>query len=263
MDRLTYIISRFRLTLASPRGVPTYRSDAHGTWSTLDLVLCTTDIEDHNLECCVVHTDWLLGTNHLPVHTMLETSPWQSAPIERCSFKKVDWPAFVRTLMQHLQDAGVSANVHIEAAEELDNFVGSVTQAFQAAIERHAPKRWLSPFAKWWWMAELSKLRCKYTKCSCAEFSTCGTESWSCTKQECAAACNAYNSMLRQAKATHWKDWLEGITEQDIWKPAQFAQNPLSDGSRTCIPTLYTKSTSNETVATHETPWQKDRKSVV
>ena len=106
-------------------------------------------------------------------------------------------------------------------------------------------------------MAELSKLRPKYVKCSRVEFSTCGTESWSCAKQECAVARNAYNSTLRRAKAMHWKDWLEGITEQDIWKAARFAQNLLSDGSRTCISTLYTKSASNETVTTHETPWQK------
>ena len=149
---------------------------------------------------------------------MLETSPQWSAPVERCSFEKVDWPAFVRMLMQHLQDVGVSTDVHIETAEELDNFVGLMTQAIQAAIERHTPKRWPSPFAKRWWMAELSKLRCKYAKCSRAEFSARGTESWPCTKQECTAARNAYNSMLHRAKATHWKDWLEGITEQDIWK---------------------------------------------
>ena len=256
-DRLTHIISQFGLMLASPCGVPTYRSDAHGTWSTLDLVLCTTDIEDCILECCMAHADRLPGADHLPVHTVLETSPWRSAPVERCSFEKVDWPAFVRTLTQHLQDAGVSADVHIEMAEELDNFVGLMTQAIQAAIERHAPKRRPSPFAKRWWMAELLKLRHKYAKCSRVEFTARGTESWPHTKQECAAACNAYNSMLRRAKATHWKDWLEGITEQDIWKAARFAQNPLSNGSRTCIPTLYTKSASNKTVATHETPRQK------
>ena len=34
-------------------------------------------------------------------------------------------------------------------------------------------------------------------------------------------------------------------------------QNPLSDGSQMCIPTLYTKSASNETVTTHKTPRQK------
>ena len=45
-DSLTHIISQFDFSLASPCGVPTYQSDAHGTWSTLDLVFCTADIED-------------------------------------------------------------------------------------------------------------------------------------------------------------------------------------------------------------------------
>ena len=82
VDRLTHIISQFGLTLASPCSIPTYWLAAHGIWSTLDLVLCTTDIEDRIQECCMAHADWLPGADHLPVHTVLETSPWRSAPIE-------------------------------------------------------------------------------------------------------------------------------------------------------------------------------------
>ena len=89
-------------------------------------------IEDRILECCVAHADRLPGADHLPVHTVLETSPRWSAPVERCSFEKVDWPAFVRMLTQHLQDTGVSADVHIEMAEELDNFVGLCYDSFHA-----------------------------------------------------------------------------------------------------------------------------------
>ena len=57
--------------------------------------------------------------------------------------------------------------------------------------------------------------------------------------------------------AVHWKEWLKEITEQDIWKAAQFAQNLLSDGSQTCILTLYTKTASNNITATHGTVEQK------
>ena len=194
-DRLSHIISQYRLTLTSPCGVPTYQSDAHRTWSTLDLVLCTANMEDRILECHVAHADRLPGADHLPVHIVLETFPQWSAPVERCSFEKVDWPAFIRMLTQHLQDEEVSANLHIDTAEDLDKFVDSVTQAIQAAIERHAPKIWLSPFAKWWWTSELTRLRRKYAKCSHVEFSA-HTGSWSHAKQECTAACNAYNSTL-------------------------------------------------------------------
>ena len=135
-------------------------------------------MEDHILECRVAHADQLPEADHLPIHTVLETFPWQSAPVERCSFEKVDWPAFIRTLTQHLQDTEVSANMHIDTAKELDKFVDTITQAIRAAIERHAPKRWLSPFAKLWWTSELMRLRHKYAKCSCVEFSARGTEGW-------------------------------------------------------------------------------------
>ena len=48
--------------------------------------------------------------------------------------------------MQHLQDTDVSPNMHIEAAEDLDKFVDLIIQTIQAAVERHIPKRQLSPF---------------------------------------------------------------------------------------------------------------------
>ena len=86
-------------------------------------------MEDRILECHMAYTDQLPGANHLPIHTMLETFPWKSAPVERHSFEKVDWPAFIRTLMQHLQDSEVSTDMHIDTAEDLDKFVDSVTQA--------------------------------------------------------------------------------------------------------------------------------------
>ena len=68
---------------------------------------------------------------------------------------------------------------------------------------------------------------------------------------------NVYNSRLRHTKATHWKGWLEELTEPDLWKAAHYAQNPLSDGSRACIPMLYTKSTMGEMTDMHSTDTQK------
>jgi len=40
-------------------------------------------------------------------------------------------------------------------------------------------------------------------------------------------------------------------------KPPASPKNPLTDGSKTCIPTLYTKSDTNEVTATHNTVEQK------
>ena len=143
------------------------------------------------------------------------------------------------------------------SAEELDTFVNTVTHVIQATIEKHVPKSWLSPFSKCWWTPELTRLRCAYAKCSHTEFQACGTSGWAGTKESCAAAHNKYNSTLCHTKAMHWKEWLEEITEQDIWRAARIAPNPLSDGSRMCIPMLYTRTASNEVITTHGTVEQK------
>ena len=42
---LIHAVLQFGLSLCSPTGTPMFRSDAHGMWSTLDLVFSTDDVE--------------------------------------------------------------------------------------------------------------------------------------------------------------------------------------------------------------------------
>ena len=139
-EKLTHIISQFDLTLLSPCGTPTYQSDAHGTWSTLDLVFCTADIEDQLLNCFVAHAERLPGADHLLVHFTVNVCPQRSAPTKRNNFKKVDWPAFTNTLSCQLQDDGITADATIASATELDEYVRVITHAIQTAIKKHVPK---------------------------------------------------------------------------------------------------------------------------
>jgi hypothetical protein len=46
----------------------------------------------------------------------------------------------------------------------------------------------------------------------------------------------------------HWKNWLEDIEEQDIWKAGKFAKNPISDSGHSLIPTLHKKNSENNII---------------
>jgi hypothetical protein len=70
-------------------------------------------------------------------------------------------------------------------------------------------------------------------------------------------ACNLYNQMLHKTKNAYWKNWLENVKEQDIWRAGRFAKNPLSDGGCSQVPTLYIKSSDNNIITTYTTDKEK------
>jgi len=68
------LIAESQLMLALPPGTLTYQSDSHGTWSTLDLVLCDQDAHSQILTCNASIEDRLPTADHLPIHTTLDIS---------------------------------------------------------------------------------------------------------------------------------------------------------------------------------------------
>jgi hypothetical protein len=70
-------------------------------------------------------------------------------------------------------------------------------------------------------------------------------------------ACNLYNQTLHSSKNSHWKNWLENINEQEIWRASKFAKNPMSDGGCCQISTLHKKSSDNEMLHTYTTDVEK------
>ena len=80
---------------------------------------------------------------------------------------------------------------------------------------------------------------------------------WAETRAQCSVACNHYNSTLRCTKAAHWKNWLEDITEDDIWKDGWMAQSQFSDCSATRIPTLFDKALDSSILHEYTTAAEK------
>ena len=67
-DALLQLLADFDLTLALPPGTPTCLSDAHQTWSTIDLVFASGNIADLIVECTTDHGH---GSDHQAINTTL------------------------------------------------------------------------------------------------------------------------------------------------------------------------------------------------
>lgn len=83
-------------------GMPTYQSDAWHTWSTLDLVFSSPELTDYIDICDAMLTERLPGTDHLPIHTIINLPLKVLDPAPKRNFRDVYWPDFIKSVEEAL-----------------------------------------------------------------------------------------------------------------------------------------------------------------
>src|SRR6266481_3555232 len=245
------------LSLHLPPNTPTYQSDAHDTWSTLDLVFSTQDVAHAITKCQVLPDSRIPGADHLPVLTTVNTILPTIPPVTRLNCKDVDWPKYSDTFATHVTSLQLDVRPQPTTPQELDGFVKDLTLDFQLTSAKHAPKILPSPFAKRWWTPELTTLRKAYAQASRSKFTARNSKECPAAKALCRTARNRYTAILHHTKALHWKTWLENITESDVWCVSRYASGGPHDGSTQCIPTLHTLSTVSSAMQEFSTTAEK------
>ncbi|KIJ43134.1 hypothetical protein M422DRAFT_89068, partial [Sphaerobolus stellatus SS14] len=253
-DLMLQLLASYGMSLSLPPATPTYQSDAHGTWSTIDLVFTDANLGDRIISCTTSHTDRIPSADHLPIHTILNTEIVLAHREPRRNFRKVDWEKFQTTLCSVLEvEIPDAPNAKPDSPAALDEFVLKLTSSIQHTIQKHVPQSRPTEYTKRWWTPELSTLRKKYSSLSRLEFQARNTSLQQQFLEHRNRARNEYNAAVKKAKQGHWKDWLENISERDVWTAGKFAKNPLTDGGRTLIPTLHRKDQTGQLLATFDT----------
>ena len=151
------------------------------------------------------------------MHSVIDTHLQWPEHTKEHNFKEVNWADFTRSLHGWLQDNGVTESPCLSMVEDLDTFIEKLTCTIQATIEQHVPLSNPSPYTKRWWTPELRDLRRCYARLSRTEFAARQSDGWEQARDSCRVARNIYNLRLRHTKATHWKGWVEELTEPDLW----------------------------------------------
>lgn len=92
-----------------------------------------------------------------------------------------------------------------------------------------------------WYTKELKALRQGYAHLARKEFAARNKVGWPAALVARNTARNTYNAALVKAKTEHWDNFLEDISESDIWTAGKYATREFSDGSKTHIPSLVKK----------------------
>ena len=93
------------------------------------------------------------------------------------------------------------------------------------------------PKSKCWWTKEIGELRVKYRKLG-RKASRYKDQPEHRIHMEHKEAHRIYDKAIKYNKKHHWRDWLEKVSEPDLWTANKYVAAPASDGGRTRVPTL-------------------------
>ncbi|KAJ7181885.1 hypothetical protein C8R46DRAFT_885382, partial [Mycena filopes] len=144
------------LTLCLPPCTPTFYSDAHKSWSTLDLVFATPRLADAVTKCVVSGG---FGSDHRCVDVTINIALGRTEPPPRYRWRDVDWDAFNKAVEDACKSDRVAERAaHISTTDDLDTLVSDLLGGYTTAMEATVPLAEKCAFSKRWFTADLKKM---------------------------------------------------------------------------------------------------------
>ncbi|QRV81763.1 Reverse transcriptase from transposon X-element protein [Ceratobasidium sp. AG-Ba] len=263
-DRNAHLFTRSNLELAQelldlaadndldmilPKDIPTLEANNSGNYTRPDNVFASYALADNLVLCNAEPENRVDCTDHFPIKTVFDIAP-VSAPVpEKWNFKQMNKETFKKELKNILSELELELEITIDTQENLDNYVTILNEAITRAVKKSVPRLRLSDRAKRWWTKELTAFRRKVRKLANRSFRARASTSHP-VHEEYRKTRNAYTQAIRDAKQTHWEEFLEGLGEETIWTAAKFVGGEQTDGGRARIPNLkYTNPSGHPTVA--------------
>ena len=106
-------------------------------------------------------------------------------------------------------------------------------------LEDHLKKRRPSLFMRRWWTKELANLKKMQNQLSGKSFRYRHVQDHP-VHVEHKAAANQFKSVMEETRNQDWVDWLELVTQQDLYITNKYITNEPSDYSSVRVPTLKT-----------------------
>lgn len=232
-DSFLSLLADHELTLALAVGTPTHYSDAHDSWSTIDLVFTSDSIADLVMEC---DTDDGHGSDHCAINTVLnlEVPIIPAAPCPQ--WRKTDWNKFTRMVADGWETHGIERRAaSADSIGDVDDLVRDITDLFKQAAQKTVPTSTPSHFSKLWWTPELTRLHQEF-KCvkNRAEKNT-ATDA---EREAALLARRRYHSEMCAQQRRHWRTWLNEATEQTVFRASKYVTQAPEDAMAAHLPAL-------------------------
>ena len=234
-NELISYIAEFGLVMTLPKGIPTLQAMATKNWTRVDNVFMSEDLAGLLICCDTTPNLRSPGTDHVPVHTIIDTGVPQIVPEPYRAYRVVDWKAFRKNLSWQLES--IPGSQMIRSDSQFQCAVAELTGAIQATIAAVVPFVKLALHSRRWWNGELSALKKQLNRLNNQSYRFRALTDHP-IHVEHREACNKYSEAIKRAKSTHWQEFLDSAQGADIWTANHYISNPTNDGGRQRILTL-------------------------
>lgn len=232
-EPLIHLLSELDLTLCLPPSTPTFLSDAHKTWSTLDLVFASADIADLVIKCAASDGH---GSDHRAVDVVIDINTPSNPQIARYNWRETDWEEYGKTLTDLLaeQDFAVKSR-SANSPESIDAAALILSECMKGAASQAVPVSKPSPFTKRWWTKDLS-VQLKELKT--IQNRAAKRTSTPAERAAVAPARRAYHTAIRKQQRRHWRTWLEEATDRTVWQANKYVTQEPGSATASRTPDL-------------------------
>ncbi|CDO74892.1 hypothetical protein BN946_scf184461.g4 [Trametes cinnabarina] len=232
-DTLLQVLADHQLSLALPPGTPTFRSDAHGTWATLDLVFVSGAAEDLVVRCEP-------GTGHGSDHRSLEIELDLSVPLlsppSRLNWRETDWGRYKEEVATRWESQRIlERSLRLPTRQSIDALVSDITDILSQAAQDSIPHAKPCPYSKHWWTSELTAMKCEASRLANRAAKRHASEA------DTEAARHAhwvYHRAIRRQKRQHWREYVEAATERTIWQASKYVTQAPENTLASRLPAL-------------------------
>ena len=237
-QKLIDLLADYGLTQILPRNKPTLQSSSTKNWTRPDNTFCTEHTHNALVSCDTDPDRRGPNTDHLPILTHFDLSLAQSEQAPSWNYREVDWKAFNASLDKAL--AKLAPPQSVTTPDEFQTLARHLDEALRSTAASCVPRSRPRPHQKRWWTKDLSRLADELKYLCRLAYKFRAVPSHDChgilKEKE-----KQLDKEIRSAKESHWKEWLEGMADNDIWIASKYITNPGGDGEKTRVPTLKSK----------------------
>ena len=243
------ILDEHHLDMALPKDVPTLEfMGPSKNWTRLDNVFCSQNAMGILVRCTTVPSQWGAGTDHVPIDTVLSLPVTCISPTVSYNFQAVDWDEFDHALQQRSEVQPPPERIQCE--DEFHRRVMFLITSILDTIDQVVPKSRPSPHTKRWWNKDLDTFRRAKNRLNSLSYRF-QFDRQHLSHDQLRDACNKLSDAIRNAKQSHWKNFLEETNDESLWTAAWYIDSPIAGkgGAKTRVPTLYTKGQNGEDIS--------------
>ena len=252
LNPLLDLIVNMRLEMALPRNIPTLEARNTGNWTRPDNVWRCSDSPSPFISCNVKPELRPAITDHLPIISVIDLTYAQSQQPARFNYKAVDWDAYNNRLDTEIKDSAAALTTPIDSIAKLEQATDQLFEAIDKTTREVASPIKLTPHTKRWWTKDLSTLRISRNRASAEHYKWRGLPDHP-SHAEYRKLNADFVRAIEHAKASHWKEWIEHASGEDVWTIHKYMKANPTDYGKQRIPDLKlpdgTTASSNETKA--------------